>query len=79
MQVESCGAAPFSVHKSDTQAGSKRKGKKPEMPDYFSDRKYCGNCKDYVLYLTSLDKTYCVQCGSERSSPVTGPLPRGSP
>ena len=33
--------------------------------DYYSDRKYCPECDDYVSYLMSIEHSYCVQCGGE--------------
>ena len=36
-----------------------------ENLDYYSDRKFCPQCKDYVHYLMSIDQSYCVDCGSE--------------
>jgi transcription initiation factor TFIIIB Brf1 subunit/transcription initiation factor TFIIB len=33
--------------------------------DYYSDRKFCPECNDYVHYLMSVEHSYCVQCGSE--------------
>jgi hypothetical protein len=36
-----------------------------ERRDYYSDRKFCGQCAGYVPYLMSVDRSYCAQCGSE--------------
>ena len=33
--------------------------------DYYSDRKYCPGCDEYVSYLMSVEHSYCVQCGGE--------------
>jgi len=33
--------------------------------DYYSDRKFCSHCNDYVSYLMSIDHSYCVGCGNE--------------
>jgi len=33
--------------------------------DYYSDRKFCAHCNDYVPYLMSVDQSFCVQCGGE--------------
>ena len=33
--------------------------------DYYSDRKFCSHCNDYVSYLMSVDHSYCVECGNE--------------
>lgn len=30
-----------------------------------SDKKYCPCCNEYVLYLASIDTSYCVECGGE--------------
>ena len=34
-----------------------------ERPDYYSDKKFCDNCNDYVNYLMGLDTSWCVNCG----------------
>ena len=31
--------------------------------DYYDDRRYCPQCRDYVRYLSSPERTYCVECG----------------
>ena len=31
--------------------------------DFYDERKWCDNCKDYVRYLMSVDHSFCVQCG----------------
>jgi len=31
--------------------------------DFYSDRKFCPGCNDYVPYLMSLEHSYCVVCG----------------
>lgn len=36
-----------------------------DHPDYYSDRKFCAQCNDYVAYLMSLDNSYCAECGGE--------------
>ena len=33
--------------------------------DFYSDRKYCDHCGEYVSYLMSVDSSYCVHCGTE--------------
>jgi len=33
--------------------------------DFYSDRKFCPQCLDYVSYLQSLEHSYCVQCGTQ--------------
>lgn len=33
--------------------------------DFYSDRKYCDQCDDYVSYLMSVETSYCVQCGAQ--------------
>ena len=32
--------------------------------DFYSDRKYCPDCDEYVHYLMSVEHSYCVQCGA---------------
>ncbi|MCK6446713.1 MAG: hypothetical protein L6Q99_10010 [Planctomycetes bacterium] len=36
-----------------------------ENLDYYADRKFCAHCQNYVPYLMSVDKSFCVQCGGE--------------
>jgi hypothetical protein len=36
-----------------------------ETPDYYSDRKFCSHCNQYMPYLMSIDKSYCAECGNE--------------
>ncbi len=33
--------------------------------DYYTDRKYCPTCDDYVSYLMSIEQSFCAQCGGE--------------
>jgi len=33
-------------------------------PDYYSETKWCDRCQDYVPYLMSVNRSYCVRCGS---------------
>ena len=33
--------------------------------DYYSDKKFCSSCDEYVSYLMSVEHSYCVQCGEE--------------
>jgi hypothetical protein len=33
--------------------------------NYYSDRKFCASCNDYVPYLMSVEHSYCAQCGAE--------------
>jgi len=33
--------------------------------DYYSDRKFCTGCNEYVPYLMSVEHSYCAQCGQE--------------
>lgn len=33
--------------------------------DYYSDKKWCPCCQNYVAYLMSVDSSFCVQCGGE--------------
>jgi hypothetical protein len=35
-----------------------------EHANYYSDRKFCHQCADYVPYLMSIDHSYCVHCGA---------------
>ena len=35
-----------------------------EPTDFYSDRKYCPDCKEYVHYLMSVERSYCIECGS---------------
>lgn len=34
-----------------------------ESSDFYSDRKYCHTCGEYVHYLMSIEHSYCAQCG----------------
>ena len=36
-----------------------------DHPDFYSDRKYCHQCQDYVCYLMGIEHSYCVQCGTQ--------------
>lgn len=36
-----------------------------ETPDYYSDRKFCAHCNQYVAYLMSVERSYCAECGKE--------------
>jgi len=36
-----------------------------ETPDYYSDRKFCSHCKEYVTYLMSVEHSYCARCGNQ--------------
>jgi len=36
-----------------------------ENPDYYSDQKYCPDCKAYVPYLMSIEHSYCARCGTQ--------------
>jgi len=36
-----------------------------ERLDFYSDRKFCPLCEDYVNYLMSVEHSYCVTCGTE--------------
>ena len=31
--------------------------------DYYSDRKFCPTCNDYVPYLMSVEHSFCIECG----------------
>ncbi len=31
--------------------------------DFYSERKWCDQCKGYVRYLMSVDHSYCIDCG----------------
>ncbi len=33
--------------------------------DYYSDKKYCPTCDDYVSYLMSIEQSFCTHCGGE--------------
>ena len=33
--------------------------------DFYGERKWCEQCKDYVRYLMSMDHSFCVTCGSK--------------
>jgi hypothetical protein len=33
--------------------------------DFYTDRKYCPECLEYVPYLMSLETSFCASCGSE--------------
>ncbi len=35
-----------------------------DQPDFYSDRKFCTSCEDYVPYLMSLEHSYCAHCGA---------------
>lgn len=37
----------------------------PDMthPNYYSDRRWCGACRDYVAYLLSPSDAWCTRCG----------------
>jgi len=32
--------------------------------DFYGERKWCEQCKDYVRYLMSIDHSYCADCGN---------------
>ena len=32
---------------------------------YYSDKKWCPRCDEYVTYLMSIEHSYCVSCGDE--------------
>ena len=34
-----------------------------EVPDYYTDLKFCPACNKYVSYLMGLEHSYCVECG----------------
>ena len=36
-----------------------------EQSDFYSDRKFCAQCNDYVSYLQSMEHSYCTTCGEE--------------
>ncbi|GAB4151615.1 MAG: hypothetical protein Fur0037_20330 [Planctomycetota bacterium] len=31
--------------------------------DYYTEKKWCEHCKDYVRYLMSVDHSFCTRCG----------------
>jgi len=33
--------------------------------DYYSDRKFCTECNEYVPFLMSVEHSYCATCGAE--------------
>jgi len=33
--------------------------------DFYSDKKWCARCADYVPYLMSVEHSYCIECGAE--------------
>ncbi len=33
--------------------------------DFQEDKKWCGKCNDYQPYLMSVNRSYCVSCGSQ--------------
>ncbi|MFO1009781.1 MAG: hypothetical protein U1F29_06915 [Planctomycetota bacterium] len=35
-----------------------------DVPDYYSDLKYCPKCEKYVSYLMGMEHSYCVECGA---------------
>jgi hypothetical protein len=36
-----------------------------ESNNFYDDRKFCTDCNEYVPYLASIERSYCVQCGAE--------------
>ena len=36
-----------------------------EHADYYSDRKFCPACTEYVPYLMSTEHSFCVHCGAQ--------------
>ena len=36
-----------------------------ENSDFYTDRKYCSECADYVTYLQSMEHSYCTRCGGQ--------------
>lgn len=35
-----------------------------ETGNFYSDRKFCTQCRKYVSYLVSLEHSYCCECGA---------------
>jgi len=33
--------------------------------DFYNDKKWCAQCADYVPYLMSIERSFCVACGGE--------------
>lgn len=33
--------------------------------EYYTEKKWCDHCKDYVRYLMSVEASYCAQCGNK--------------
>jgi DNA-directed RNA polymerase subunit RPC12/RpoP len=36
-----------------------------EHIDYYSEKKWCGQCGRYVRYLMSVQHSFCAECGSK--------------
>lgn len=36
-----------------------------EPTNYYSEKKFCPRCDQYVRYLMSTDSSYCVDCGGK--------------
>jgi len=34
-----------------------------DIIDYYNERKWCEQCCEYVRFLMSVEKSFCVQCG----------------
>ena len=32
---------------------------------FHHDTKFCSSCNEYVSYLSSIENSYCIQCGAE--------------
>lgn len=39
-------------------------GSSMEIIDYYNEKKWCESCTDYVSFLMSVERSYCVNCGS---------------
>ncbi|MEM7199982.1 MAG: hypothetical protein AAF628_06935 [Planctomycetota bacterium] len=33
--------------------------------DFYHEQKWCGQCQTYVRYLMSVNRSYCIDCGSQ--------------
>lgn len=33
--------------------------------DFYHDKKWCGQCNDYVRYLMSINYSFCTDCGAQ--------------
>ena len=33
--------------------------------DFYREKKWCANCREYVCYLMSVNHSYCITCGTQ--------------